>query len=516
MAMRITRFCDERYLSLRERLDLFIQLCQAIQHAHQKGIIHRDIKPSNILVTMNDGVPAPKVIDFGIAKATQVNLADKTIFTVFEQFLGTPAYMSPEQAEVRGVDVDTRSDIYSLGVVLYELLTGQTPFDSKALLARGIEELILALRHEEPPHPSRKLSSMAFLDLQVVARSRRCEAFKLVHSLQGDLDWILMKCLEKDRARRYHTANGLAADLQRHLVHEPVVARPPSTAYKLQKAWQRNRLVLTAGAVGALALFLGAGVGLWQAVRATHARQLETRHRLAAEQAEAEAHAKSREAERERHRAEASEARTADLLYAANLGLVQAAIKENNLEYARRLLADTANNPKRGFEWYYWQHYLHREAGNGTARTWEPNALDGPLVWRDPDLTEPQDAAVSPNGRWIASAHDGRAVIWDAASGEIVHRLTVDAGNPDRRGEWAENGVNAVSFSPDSQRLVVAANNSVALVFKLETGAREMVLDHSSVSPNERSSAVRSIPRMAGRSLRFHATSHGPASWRDR
>src|SRR5215467_11653247 len=208
--VKITDYCDQNNLTIHERLDLFIQVCRAIQHAHQKGIIHRDIKPSNILVTVNDGEPVPKVIDFGIAKATQGRLTDLTLFTAFEQFIGTPAYMSPEQAEMSGLDVDTRSDIYSLGVLLYELLTGKTPFDSQQLLAAGLDAMRRTIREQEPERPSTKLSTMLVDDLTTTARHRHTEAVKLIHLLRGDLDWIVMKCLEKDRARRYETANGLA------------------------------------------------------------------------------------------------------------------------------------------------------------------------------------------------------------------------------------------------------------------------------------------------------------------
>ena len=191
---------------------MFIQVCQAIQHAHQKGIIHRDIKPSNILVTLHDGVPVPKVIDFGIAKATAgQRLTDKTLFTAFEQFIGTPAYMSPEQAEMSGLDVDTRSDIYSLGVLLYELLTGRTPFDAKELLKSGLDEMRRIIREQEPARPSTRLSTMLAGDLTTVANQRHAEPPKLIHLIRGDLDWIVMKALEKDRTRRYETANGLAA-----------------------------------------------------------------------------------------------------------------------------------------------------------------------------------------------------------------------------------------------------------------------------------------------------------------
>ncbi|MCW5560178.1 MAG: serine/threonine protein kinase, partial [Verrucomicrobiae bacterium] len=244
----ITRYCDDNKLDTKQRLDLFIKVCQAIQHAHQKGVIHRDIKPSNILVTLHDGQPVPKVIDFGIAKATEGRLTDRTLFTAFEQFIGTPAYMSPEQAEMSGLDIDTRSDIYALGVLLYELLTGRTPFDARELVQAGLDEMRRRSREVEPPRPSTRLSTLQGGALTTTAQAHGTDAPRLLSLIRGDLDWIVMKCLEKDRTRRYETANGLAADLKRHLSHEPVVARPPSTAYKFQKAFRRNKLVFAAGA----------------------------------------------------------------------------------------------------------------------------------------------------------------------------------------------------------------------------------------------------------------------------
>src|SRR5262249_48574097 len=202
--IKITEYCDENSLATVQRLDLFFQICQAVQHAHQKGIIHRDIKPSNILVADHDGVPVPKIIDFGIAKATtDQRLTDKTVFTAFEQFIGTPAYMSPEQARLSGLDIDTRTDIYSLGVLLYELLTSKTPFDSKDLLAAGLDEMRRTIREREPARPSTRLGTMHEGELSTTAKHRHTDAPKLLHSIRGDLDWIVMKCLEKDRTRRY-------------------------------------------------------------------------------------------------------------------------------------------------------------------------------------------------------------------------------------------------------------------------------------------------------------------------
>src|SRR5437667_28310 len=234
----ITRFCDEANLSTRDRLDLFLDVCSAIQHAHQKGIIHRDIKPANILVTLHGDKPVPKVIDFGIAKATQGRLTNKTLFTQFQHFIGTPAYMSPEQASLSGLDIDTRSDIYGLGVLLYALLTGKTPFHGKELLKAGLDEMRRTIREQEPLRPSTRLTNLVAADVRRLtskseirnpkseidrASLRRLlqDKEKLITLLRGDLDWIVMKCLEKDRARRYETANGLAADLNRHLNNEP-------------------------------------------------------------------------------------------------------------------------------------------------------------------------------------------------------------------------------------------------------------------------------------------------------
>ncbi|HAM70303.1 MAG TPA: hypothetical protein DCM86_01495 [Verrucomicrobiales bacterium] len=260
--IRITDYCDQAQLDTAGRLELFIKVCHAIQHAHQKGVIHRDIKPSNILVTLHDGVPVPKVIDFGIAKATEVRLTEATIYTQLHQFMGTPAYMSPEQAEFSGLDIDTRSDIYSLGVLLYQLLTGRTPFEGKELLSLGVEAMRKVIREQEPRRPSTALETLRAEELTTVARQRAVEPPRLVHLLKGDLDWIVMKCLEKDRSRRYETASGLAADLLRHRENEPVLARPPSTLYRARKAVRRHRTVFAVAALLFLAVLGGLGVAL--------------------------------------------------------------------------------------------------------------------------------------------------------------------------------------------------------------------------------------------------------------
>src|SRR6266481_3196948 len=249
--VKITEYCDQHSLTTDDRLMLFVQVCQAVQHAHQRGIIHRHIKPTNILETESlEGVATTMVIDFGVAKATtDQRLTDKTVFTAFEMLVGTPAYMSPEQAELSSVDVDTRTDIYSLGVLLYELLTGSTPFETGELLKVGLDEIRRVIREEEPLRPSTRLSKMPGANLTTIAHHRRSEPPKLIRAISGDLDWIVMKAVEKNRTRRYETANGLALDVQRFLAHEAVSARPPSKLYKFQKTVERNRL-----------LFIGLGI----------------------------------------------------------------------------------------------------------------------------------------------------------------------------------------------------------------------------------------------------------------
>jgi serine/threonine protein kinase/tetratricopeptide (TPR) repeat protein len=266
----ITNYCDRNNLTTRERLELFMLVCHALQHAHLKGLIHRDIKPSNVLVTLHDGVPVPKVIDFGIAKATESRLTERTLFTRFHQFIGTPAYMSPEQAEMSGLDIDTRSDIYSLGVLLYELLTGSTPFDGRELIDSGYSEIQRVIREKNPDLPSTRLSTLGAEGLTAVSKNRSIQPGELSRDIKGDLDWIVMKALEKDRTRRYETAGDFMRDIRRHLDDEPVEASPPNRIYLLKKFFLRHRSMVVASSIVATSLVAGllvASFGLVQARR---------------------------------------------------------------------------------------------------------------------------------------------------------------------------------------------------------------------------------------------------------
>ena len=332
--VRLTDYCDQNKLTVQERLELIIPICHAVQHAHQKGIIHRDLKPSNVLVAIHENQPVPKVIDFGIAKATSQRLTEKTLVTEFRQFLGTPEYMSPDQAEISGLDMDTRTDVYSLGVMIYELLTGVTPFSATMLRKATYEEIRRIIRDAEPPTPSTRLHALCATKAGAeCARLRQAETAPLERQLRGDLDWIVMKAMEKDRTRRYATAKDLADDIERYLRHEPVVAGPPGVGYKFRKFVRRHRVGVVAGTLIVVALLVGlslATVGLVEARRATAEMKAE---KTAAEKA------RTREKE-QRARAEA----------AAIEALKHAAKSEKVSEFLEGMLRSVDPNKARGRE----------------------------------------------------------------------------------------------------------------------------------------------------------------------
>lgn len=511
---RITDFADAHRLSVRHRLDLFSQVCSAIQHAHQKGIIHRDLKPNNVLVSMVDGKAFAKVIDFGIAKATSAQLTDKTLFTEHRQLIGTPEYMSPEQAE-GSADIDTRTDVYALGVLLYELLTGATPFDGKRLRSAAFGEMQRIIKEEEPPAPSLRLSR-DLSTLAAAAAARNIEPGRLGTVVRGELDWIVMKALEKDRGRRYDGPSALAADVQRHLSGEPVVAAPPSAAYRARKFVRRYRKPVLAGSAVAAALIVGLGLATWQwrEARAANAQlreqwqiagdalsqivsdgtdgnmtiesayePSESEHENAVRQIASVAVGQMRKAKKVN--AQLKEQRdTAEWnAYAANIALAQLEMANGNWPAARERLAECPES-MRGWEW----EFLGRQAESVELEF--PDAFllagfspDGSRIltvsWDDiarivdaasgaqlaelkGHIARVRSAAFSPDSRRIVTASDDKtARIWDAATGAEVVEL-----------KGHTESVRSAVFSPDSSRVVTASEDKTARIWDAATGTQ--------------------------------------------
>jgi WD40 repeat protein/serine/threonine protein kinase len=480
----ITEFCDQGHLTPRQRLELFIPVCQAVQHAHQKGIIHRDLKPSNILVMMHDTTPVPKVIDFGVAKALGQELTDKTLFTGFAQMVGTPLYMSPEQAGQSGLDVDTRSDIYSLGVLLYELLTGSTPFDRKRLKEADYDEIRRIIREEEPARPSTRVSTLGEAGVTASA-NRRSDPRRLSQLFRGELDWVVMKALEKDRNRRYESASAFAADVERYLHDEPVQACPPSAWYRCRKFARRNKVALTTGTAVALAVVValaslaGAVAVLAGSYAEIQAEQKQTNEALDRE----------KRANQELLEARSAAERT---LYFQRLGLAQRDLASNNVGAAEELLAECPP-ALRGWEW----RLLKRQPSEPplvvpTGKVWalrlacsadgrylatagfDPS-MRGEVKLRDAATgrelhTLPRHAgpvmglAFQPAGGQLATAGaEGTVHLWDAATARPLRTLRGHAG-----------AVASLSYRPDGKRLASASLDGTVRVWDPATGAEEL------------------------------------------
>jgi len=473
----IDKYCDEATLSLGDRLTLFIDVCRAVQHAHQKGIIHRDLKPSNILITLHDGIPVVKVIDFGIAKAVDHELTERTQFTRFAELLGTPVFMSPEQAEMSGLDVDTRSDVYSLGVLLYKLLVGVTPFDERTLKSAGLDEMRRIIREDDPPRPSHRVSTLDNELATTVSDRRGTDSHSLSFSMRCELDWIVMKSLEKDRNRRYQSASDLAEDIQRHLDDEPVHACPPSVGYRFRKYSKRHTALLTTTALVLITAITGTIVSFKYASKATVAAGQ-------AKVAQAGAEEQALEARRATERLQT-------LLYAADVKLASDAIANADAPRAAELLERHATGrdgrDRRGFEWYFFQkqvsvpesvtldqsqwvedvevspdgQWLATAAGEGAVQIHETAAWE--TCYSFPTLCEINGLAWSPDGGLLAAAcDDGNVLVWNFPSGTLLISRSAHDG-----------AANDVVFSPDGRTLYSCGDDNLAKSWHVGSGEQQ-------------------------------------------
>lgn len=449
----ITTFCDQQQLSVNERLTLFLQVCQAVQHAHQKGVIHRDLKPSNVLVALYDGIPVPKVIDFGLAKATNQRLTEKTLFTEFGQVVGTLEYMSPEQAELNQLDIDTRTDIYSLGAMLYELLTGSTPLERARIRSAAFNEILRIIREEEPQKPSTRLSTLQQADLSAVSQQRGIDPRKLSSLFRGELDWVVMKALDKNRTRRYETANGLARDIQHYLADEAVEARPPSSMYRLRKFASRHK-VGAAVSVAAVCVLFATAAGLAVSNRMITAEKNEKEQALV-EREEAlrasrfhEEKATQNAVDADRQRIIARQERDSALkqLYVANMSIAHQEWNDKHVARVRELLASYSPDKSHGIDLRGWEwHYLWRLSHS------ERRVLNLKTV--------PVSLAFTPDGQsLVIGGDDGVLRIWNAE------------GTRERRSIKAHDSrIKKLAISLDGKTLVTAGTDGTAKIWDLAT-----------------------------------------------
>ncbi len=466
----ITRFCDEHHLSPRDRLKLFVPVCQAVQHAHQKGIIHRDLKPSNVLVALYDDRPVPKVIDFGVAKATSQKLTDRTMFTEFGSVVGTLEYMSPEQAKLNALDVDTRSDIYALGVLLYELLTGTTPLERKRLKDSALDELLRLIREEEPPLPSTRLSQSKE-SLPSLAAQRQTEPARLAKLVRGDLDWIVMKALEKDRSRRYDTASDLAQDVERYLNQQPVEACPPSTSYRVRKFLRRNRGPVLAATLLLLVLLGGIAGTSWGLIAAGQALTSEQEQRDIAERAAREKEKARVAAAHDRDQKEEARAAAEKALYFNRVNLAFQYWQANNFAQSRRML-DLCSPANRGWEWRYLDRIHHADlatlSSNGPFDTtlslskdgkrlaaFDPVGTPNVRIWDLASKRPISEIAVGNTLRCAALSADGGSIALGDQSGAITI-WNADTGRRLRELGKLNGSVSTLSFSADGRLLAAA------------------------------------------------------------